>query len=102
MRIDRGPSLSEITSSAGNGAIVEFRNVDGGTVRGRVLNGKLDPGIGRVALVLEEEGTGLIWFARYRYGRLSCSSGDIITWNLKSCELVDLAGEILWRKCSGE
>jgi hypothetical protein len=102
MRIDQGPSLAEIRSSAENGAVVEFGNRNGERVRGRVLEGRLDPGIGRVNLVLEEDRTGLIWFARYRWASIHCATGDIITWNLKSDELEELSGNDHWRKCVGE
>jgi hypothetical protein len=102
MRIDRGPGLAELQLSVENGTIVEFRNVNGERVRGRVLEGRLDPNVGRVNLVLEEDGTGLIWFARYRWGFRGCASGDIITWRLKRHELVDLAWNDQWPKCAGE
>lgn len=102
MRIDRGPSLAEIRSSAENGTVVEFGNCNGERVRGRVLEGRLDPGIGRVNLVLEGDRTGLIWFARYRWASIRCATGDIVTWNLKRHELEDLNGNDQWRKCSGE
>lgn len=102
MRIDRGPSLAELRLSAEDGTIVEFRNMNGERVRGRVLDGRLDAGIGRVNLVLEEDGTGLIWFARYRYGSIRCASGDIVTWNLKRHELEDLSRNSRWRKVVGE
>jgi len=102
MRIDRGPGLAELQLSVENGTIVEFRNASGERVRGRVLEGKLDPGMGRVSLVLEEDRTGLIWFARYRWGSIRCASGDIITWSLKRHELIDLAWNGQWRKCAGE
>lgn len=102
MRIDRGPGLAELQLSAENGTIVEFRNVSGERVRGRVLEGKLDPGMGRVSLVLEEDRTGLIWFARYRWGSVRCASGDIVTWSLKRHELIDLAWNGQWRKCACE
>ncbi len=102
MRIDRGPSLAEIRSSAENGTIVEFSNSNGERVRGRVLEGRLDPGVGRVNLVLEEGRTGLIWFARYRWASIRCATGDIITWNLKRDELEELTGNDQWRICAGE
>jgi hypothetical protein len=88
--------------SAEIGTSVEFQNVNGERVRGRVLDGKLDAGIGRVNLVLEEDRTGLIWFARYRWGSVGCVSGDIVTWNRKRQELEDLAWNNQWRKCAGE
>ena len=53
MRIDKGPTLAELRMSAEIGTSVEFQNVNGERVRGRVLDGKLDAGIGRVNLVLE-------------------------------------------------
>ncbi len=102
MRIDRGPSLDELRLSAEAGSVVEFRNGNGDRIRGRVLDGRLDPGIGRVNLVLEEDRTGLIWFARYRKISLACVSGDIVTWNLKRRDLEDLAWNSLWRKCAGQ
>ena len=102
MRIDRGPSLAEIRSSVENGTVVEFGNRSGERVRGRVLEGRLDPGIGRVNLTLEEDPTGLIWFARYRWGSIRCSTGDIATWNLKRHELEELNGNGRWQKCVGE
>jgi hypothetical protein len=67
-----------------------------------VVEAKLDPGIGRVALVLEEEQTGLVWFARYRYGRIGCCTGDIATWKLRRCDIEKLTNGDLWRKCAGE
>lgn len=102
MRIDRGPSLVELRRSVESGVIVEFRNVNGERVRGRVLDGKLDAGIGRVNLVLEEDRTGIIWFARYRWASVACASGDIITWNLRRHEVEDLAWNGEWKKCAGE
>ncbi len=90
MRIDRGPTLDEIRESVQNGAIVTFSNVNGEKVRGRVIDAKLDHGIGRVSLMLEEYDTGLVWFARYRYGNVRWSCGDIGTWHLKRSEIEDL------------
>ena len=94
--------MAEIRSSAENGMVVEFGNRNGERVRGRVLEGRLDPEIGRVNLVLEEDRTGLIWFARYRWASIRCATGDIITWHLKRYELEDLTGNDQWRKCTSE
>jgi len=102
MRIDSGPTLADIRSSTMYGTIVIFFNSCGEQVRGKVLDAKLDPGLGRVALVLEEEKTGLIWFARYRYCSSRCTSGDIVTWNLRRNEIENVANGSLWQKCSGE
>ena len=102
MRIDRGPSLSEIRMSVIEGIIVEFANENGEQVRGKVVEAKPDQGVGRVALVLEEDQTGLIWFARYRYGRIECGAGDIATWKLRRCDIENLTNGDLWRKCAGE
>lgn len=102
MRIDQGPSLAELRLSSENGTVVEFRNFNGKRVRGRVLDGRLDAGAGRVNLVLEEDHTGLVWFARYRWGSVGCASGDIVTWNLKRTELEDLARNGQWRQCVGQ
>lgn len=93
MRIDRGPTLDEIRDSVANGTLVTFSNVNGEQVRGGVLDAKLDRGIGRVSLVLEESETGLVWFARYRYGNVRWSCGDIGTWNLKRTEIEHLKRE---------
>jgi hypothetical protein len=101
MRIDRGPSLAEIRASVAKGAIVTFSNVHGEQVRGKVLDAKVHPGTGRVALMLEEERTGLIWFARYRYGSVRWSCGDIATWNLTRSEIENLPEDVAAFKCYG-
>jgi len=102
MRIDGGPSLAEIRLSITEGTIVTFFNKSGERLRGRVLDAKLDPGIGRVSLVLEEEKNRLIWFARYRFGSIRCATGDIVTWNLRRNEIQNISDGSQWQKCAGE
>jgi hypothetical protein len=102
MRIDGSPSLAEIRSSIMDGTVVVFFNHCGEQVRGKVLDAKLDPEVGRVALALEEERTGLVWFARYCYGSVRCASGDIVTWNLRRNQIENMANGSLWQRCSGE
>lgn len=97
MRIDHGPSLEDIRCSVMDGRIVTFISMHGDKVRGKVLDAKLDPGIGRVALTLEEEQTGLIWFARYRYGSVRWQCGDICTWHLRRSDIEDLSRYTLRR-----
>ena len=93
MRIDRGPTLEEIRSSVENGRIVSFRCMSGEEVRGNVLDAKLDHAIGRVALVMEQQNTGLIWFARYRYGSVRWQCGDLSTWNLRRGDIEEVSHE---------
>jgi len=89
MRIDYGPGLDEIRDSVRNGSIVRFSNIRGEEVRGLVLDARVESKIGRVALVLEEIGTGLVFFARYRVGgKWSC--GDIVSWQLKRNDIEEL------------
>jgi hypothetical protein len=102
MRIDAGPSLSEIKLSITRGTTVMFYNSLGEQVRGKVLYAMLDPGAGRVASVLEEEKTELIWLARYRYGAVGRACGEIVPWKLRRNEIDNSANGSLWRKCSGE
>jgi hypothetical protein len=47
-----------------------------------VVDAKVDYEEGRAALMVEEQTTGAVYFARYshRGGRLSC--GDLVTWHL--------------------
>ncbi len=101
MRIDRGPSLDEIKSSFMNGTIVTFTSMHGDRIRGTVLDAKLDPGIGRVALMLEEEKSALIWFARYRYGSVRWQCGDIGTWNLRRSDIENLSRDSVRLNFSG-
>lgn len=101
MRIDRGPSLEDIRCSVMDGRIVTFLSMHGDKVRGKVLDAKLDAGIGRVALTLEEEQTGLIWFARYRYGSVRWQCGDISTWHLRRSDIEDLSRYASRRSAEG-
>lgn len=89
MRIDYGPGLEEIRDSVRNGTTVKFSNIRGEEVRGVVLEARAESKVGRVSLVLEEIGTGLVFFARYRIGgKWSC--GDIVSWKLTRNDIEEL------------
>ena len=81
MRIDSGPNFDEIKDSVENGNVVTFRNNAGEEVRCVVVDAKVDPENGRAALMVEEQATGAVYFARYNHrgGRSSC--GDLVTWH---------------------
>lgn len=89
MRIDYGPGLDEIRDSVRNGTIVKFSNIRNEEVRGVVLDARVETRTGRVALVMEECGTRLVFFARYRKGdKWSC--GDIVSWKLTRNDIEEL------------
>jgi len=93
MRIDSGPSFDEIRDSVENGKVVSFRSIRGEEVRGVVLDAKVDPERGRAVLMVEEQSTGTVHFARYthRGGRWSC--GDVVSWHLTRSAIQELRKE---------
>jgi hypothetical protein len=94
MRIDYGPDFDEIRDSIQNGTVVTFGSSSGETVRCVVLDAKMDHTSGRAALMLEEQSTSNVYFARYTHtgGRWSC--GDLVTWRLKLHEIEELRRDV--------
>ena len=93
MRFDSGPNFDEIRDSIENGKVVTFRSIRGEEVRGVVVDAKVDPEKGRAALMVEEQTTGAVYFARYSHlgGRYSC--GDLVSWHLTRDAIQELRRE---------
>ena len=89
MRIEKGPAIEEIRQSINTGKVVIFGCHGGKQVQGVVLSGVLDHELNRVAVVLEEVDTHMLFFARYRQvDHWTC--GDIVKWDVERNQIEDL------------
>jgi|BogFormECP12_OM1_1039635.scaffolds.fasta_scaffold115235_2 hypothetical protein len=93
MRIDCGPNFDEIRDSIENGKVVTFRSNRGEEVHGVVVDAKVDPEKGRATLMVEEQTTGAVYFARYSHPGGRCSYGDLVSWHLTRDAIQELRRE---------
>jgi hypothetical protein len=93
LRIDSGPNFDEMRGSVENGSVVTFRSGGDQEVRGVVADAKVDPGRGRAGLMVEEQITGAIYFARYSHGDGRSACGELVGWHLTRCAIEELRRE---------
>ncbi len=92
MRIDKSPAIEEIRQSIRTGKVVKFCNNHGKEIQGVVLSALLDHELNRAVVVLEEQDTRMLFFARYRHlGRWTC--GDIVKWQVERNQIEELRRE---------